>query len=113
MIVGAAAGERPVVVGDAGVGWLHAKRGQTTSWRILMYHDEVTLQKFSSQARPELLEEVRALAAEEGRQFQAVLDEALAEWVAKKKGEAPRPEVIRHLKASIARHRKLYEELAK
>lgn len=78
-----------------------------------MYHDVMTLQKFSSQARPELLEEVRALAAEEGRQFQAVLDEALAEWVAKKKGEAPRPEVIGHLKASIARHRKLYAELAK
>lgn len=78
-----------------------------------MYPDHMTMQKFSSQARPELLEEVRALAAEEGRQFQAVLDEALAEWVAKKKGEAPRPEVIGHLKASIARHRKLYEELAK
>lgn len=71
------------------------------------------MQKFSSQARPELLEEVRALAAEDGRQFQSVLDEALAEWVAKTKGEAPRPEVIGHLKASIARHRKLYEEMAK
>jgi hypothetical protein len=78
-----------------------------------MYHDTMTMQKFSSQARPELLEEVRALAAQEGRQFQSVLDEALAEWVAKKKGEAPRPEVIGHLKASVARHRKLYEELAK
>lgn len=79
----------------------------------MMYHDNMTLQKFSSQARPELLEEVRALAAEEGRQFQAVLDEALADWVAKKKDEAPRPEVVGHLKASIARHRKLYAELAK
>lgn len=78
-----------------------------------MYHDTMTMQKFSSQARPELLEEVRALAAQEGRQFQSVLDEALAEWVAKKKGEAPRPEIIGHLKASVARHRKLYEELAK
>ena len=78
-----------------------------------MYHDDVTLQKFSSQARPELFKEVRALAADEGRQFQAVLDEALTEWVARKKGEAPRPEVIGHLKASIARHRKLYAELAK
>lgn len=78
-----------------------------------MYHGAMILQKFSSQARPELLDEVRALAAEEGRQFQAVLDEALAEWVAKKKGEALRPEVIGHLKASIARHRKLYQELAK
>lgn len=73
----------------------------------------MTMQKFSSQARPELLKEVRELAATEGRQFQAVLDEALADWVARKKGEAPRPDVIRHVKASIARHRALYEELAK
>ena len=71
------------------------------------------MQKFSSQARPELLEEVRRIAAEEGRQFQAVLGEALAEWVDRKKGDAPRTDVIAHTKASIARHRKLYEELAK
>lgn len=70
-------------------------------------------QKFSSQARPELLEEVRRLAASEGRQFQAVLDEALVEWVERKKGSAPRPDVIAHAKASIARHRVLYQELAK
>jgi len=53
------------------------------------------------------------LAAAEGRQFQAVLDEALSDWVDRKKGEAPRPEVIAHAKASIARHRRLYEELAR
>ena len=78
----------------------------------MMYHDGMTMQKFSSQARPELLEEVRRIATEEGRQFQAVLDEALSDWVERKKGAAPRPEVIAHLKASIARHRRLYEELA-
>ena len=70
------------------------------------------MQKFSSQARPELLDEVRHIAAAEGRQFQAVLDEALAEWVEKKKGEAPRSDVIAHTKASIARHRQLYKKLA-
>ena len=73
----------------------------------------MSMQKFSSQARPELLEEVRSLAAAEGRQFQAVLNEALGEWVERKKGETPRPEVIAYAKASIARHRSLYEELAK
>lgn len=73
----------------------------------------MTMQKFSSQARPELLEEVRRIAAEEGRQFQAVLDEALTEWVERKKGEVPRPEVMAHVKASIARHRDLYRELAR
>lgn len=80
----------------------------------MVYHDRiVAMQKFSSQARPELLEEVRNLANAEGRQFQAVLDEALVEWVERKKGGAPRPEVIAYAKASIARHRRLYEELAK
>jgi hypothetical protein len=73
----------------------------------------MAMQKFSSQARPELLEEVRRIASDEGRQFQAVLDEALSEWIERKKGEVPRPEVIAHLKASIARHRSLYEDLAK
>lgn len=79
----------------------------------MTYHEIMTLQKFSSQARPELLDEVRAVAAAEGRQFQAVLDEALSEWVERKKGNKPRPETLSHLKASIARHRSLYEELAK
>ena len=84
-----------------------------SSW-FMMYHDvTMTVRKFSSQARPELLDEVRRLAAAEGRQFQAVLDEALVEWVERKKGVAPRPEVIAHAKASMARHRSLYEELAK
>jgi hypothetical protein len=78
----------------------------------MMYHDKMTKQKFSSQARPELLDEVRRIAATEGRQFQAVLDEALAEWVEKKKGETPRPDVMAHAKASIARHRQLYKKLA-
>lgn len=73
----------------------------------------MAMQKFSSQARPELLEEVRRIASDEGRQFQTVLDEALSEWIERKKGEAPRPEVIAHLKASIARHRSLYQDLAK
>lgn len=77
-----------------------------------MYHDPMTMQKFSSQARPELLEEVRRLASEEGRQFQTVLDEALTEWVERQKGDVPRAEVVAHAKASIARHRALYRKLA-
>ncbi len=73
----------------------------------------MTWRKFSSQARPELLEEVRRIATAEGRQLQAVLDEALAEWVDRKTSAAPRPEVLAHAKASIARHRPLYEQLAR
>ena len=68
--------------------------------------------KFSSQADPELLAEVRAIADEEGRQFQAVLQEALADWVERKRGSAPRGEVVAHLKATISRNRELYQHLA-
>ena len=41
-------------------------------------------QKFSSQADPRLLGELRAIAREEGRQFQAVLEQALREFVERK-----------------------------
>lgn len=71
-----------------------------------------TKQKFSSQADAELLADVRAIAHEEGRQFQAVLDEALSEWVDRKRGLRPRPEVLAHLKASMAPNRELYRRLA-
>ena len=69
--------------------------------------------KFSSQADADLLAEVRAIADNEGRHFQAVLQEALTEWVERKKGSAPRPEVVAHLKATISRNRDLYQHLAK
>jgi len=69
--------------------------------------------EFSSQADADLLAEVRAIADDEGRPFQAVLQEALTEWVERKKGSAPRPEVVAHLKATISRNRDLYQHLAK
>ena len=68
--------------------------------------------KFASQADPSVLADVRALAREEGRQFQAVVEEALKEWVARKRSDQPRPEVVAHLKATIERNRELYRRLA-
>jgi hypothetical protein len=73
---------------------------------------DVTRKKFASQADPVLLDAVRDIAAEEGRQFQVVLEEALAEWVERKRGERPRPEVMAHLAGSVAEHRELYRRLA-
>ena len=40
-----------------------------------------TREKFSSQASPELLAAVREVAREEGRHFQAVLEDALREYL--------------------------------
>ena len=73
---------------------------------------ETSRRKFASQADPVLLDAVRDIAAEEGRQFQVVLEEALGEWVERKRGERPRPEVMAHLVGSIAAHRELYRRLA-
>ena len=69
-------------------------------------------QKFASQASPEVLKEVRAIAAEEGRQVQAVIEDALVQYVAKKRGERPREAVLAHLQTSIERNRDLYRRLA-
>ena len=68
--------------------------------------------KFSSQADSDLLAAVRAIANEEGRQFQAVLQEALTDWVERKRGSVPRPQVVANLKATISRNREIYQHLA-
>lgn len=64
----------------------------------------------TSPVRPELLVEVYQVAAEEDQQLEEVLDEALTEWLEKRRDRVP--EVIVQRKASDARRRQLYEELA-
>ncbi len=70
-------------------------------------------QKFASQADARLLDDMKSIAAAEGRQFQAVVEEAFADYIARKRGDEPRPRVLEHLKASIARNADLYRKLAK
>jgi hypothetical protein len=48
-------------------------------------------EKFSSQAAPEVLAALRQIAEAQGRQFQAVLDEALREYVDLSAEAAPAP----------------------
>ena len=50
-------------------------------------------EKFSSQASPELLKEMREIARREGRHFQAVLEDAMSSYIESKNqqiGYAPR-----------------------
>ena len=70
-------------------------------------------QKFSSQADPRLLGELRAIAREEGRQFQAVLEQALREFVERKRDATPRAQVMAHFQASVEKNRRLGELLAR
>jgi hypothetical protein len=73
----------------------------------------VAFQKFATQADPKVLEEVRAIAAREGKQLQSVIDEALRDFIDKHKRGKPRPEVLTALGESLAEYDALYRELAK
>jgi len=71
-----------------------------------------TLRKFSSQADPEVLKELQAIATREGRQFQAVLGEAMREYLARKQ-QAPRRNVLEAFQESLKERDALYRSLAK
>lgn len=71
------------------------------------------LQKFASQADTELLAAMRSLAKQEGKQFQALLDEAMRDFLEKKTGNKPRAQVMQALAESVADFDALYKELAK
>jgi predicted transcriptional regulator len=71
------------------------------------------LQKFSSQADPEVLAGLQQIAAREGRQFQAVLGEAMREYLAHKRQQAPRRNVLEAFQDSLKERDELYRSLAK
>ena len=72
-----------------------------------------SLAKFATQADPKVLKEVRAIAANEGKQLQAVIDEALRDFIDKRRRGRPRPEILTAFGESLAEYDALYRELAK
>jgi hypothetical protein len=72
-----------------------------------------SLAKFATQADPKVLEEVRRIAAKEGKQLQNVIDEALRDFIEKRKRGKPRPEVLTAFGESLSEFDALYRELAK
>lgn len=71
------------------------------------------LRKFSSQAEPKLLEEMQQIAKREGRQFQAVLGDAMQEFVVRKRQLDPRRNVLEAFQHSVRERDELYRLLAK
>jgi hypothetical protein len=71
------------------------------------------LRKFSSQADPKVLEELQDIATREGRQFQAVLGDAMREYLAHKRQQAPRRNVLEAFQESLSERDELYRSLAK
>jgi hypothetical protein len=72
-----------------------------------------TLRKFSSQADPEVLEGLQEVAAREGRQLQAVIGEAMRDYLAQKRQQASRRNVLEAFHESIKERDELYRSLAK
>ena len=72
-----------------------------------------TRQKFATQVDPDILAAVRKIAEEEGRQLQALVDEALADLIEKRKHGKPRQHVMASYLASHEKYGELYKKLAK
>ena len=72
-----------------------------------------TREKFATQVDSEILSEIRAIAEQEGRQLQALVDEALADLIEKRKQARPRPRVMAAYLASHDTYDELYKKLAK
>lgn len=70
-------------------------------------------EKFATQVRSETLAAIRELAQKEGRQLQALVDEALTDLIEKRKDSRPRPQVMAAYSASHDRFSELYTKLAK
>jgi len=72
-----------------------------------------TREKFATQVNSKILRDVRALADEEGRQLQALVDEALADLIEKHKNTKPRSHVMGAYLASHEKYGPLYKKLAR
>ena len=71
-----------------------------------------TREKFATQVNSEILTAVRTLSAAEGRQLQALVEEALADLLEKRKKAAPRAHVMGLYFASHEKYGSLYKKLA-
>lgn len=69
-------------------------------------------EKFATQVDANILSAVRSLAQSEGRQLQALVDEALADLIEKRKQSRPRANVMAAYQASHEKFSGLYQKLA-
>ena len=69
-------------------------------------------EKFATQVNADILSEVRAIAQQEGRQLQVLVEEALADLIEKRKQARPRAHVMAAYQASHERFAPLYKKLA-
>ena len=68
-------------------------------------------EKFATQVNSEILSAVRTLAETEGRQIQALVDEAFADLIEKRQHAKPHPHVMGAYLASLEKYDALYTKL--
>ena len=78
-----------------------------------MATDEIRRVKFASQVDPRLLEDLKAIAKDEGRQLQALVEEAFRDYVGKKRSGQMRSPVKTALERTLRERERLYKQLAK
>jgi hypothetical protein len=71
------------------------------------------LRKYSSQADPKVLKAMQAIADREGRQLQAVIGDALREYLARRQQQPPRRNVVEAFQKSLKERDELYRKLAR
>jgi hypothetical protein len=71
-----------------------------------------TSEKYATRVNSEILSGVRSLANEEGRPLQALVKEALADLIKKRKKATPRAHVMGAYLASHGKYASLYKKLA-
>jgi hypothetical protein len=73
----------------------------------------IVREKFATQVNSEILTAVRTIARSEGRQIQSLIDEALADFIEKRKNGKPRAHVMAAYEASHEEYAELYKKLAR
>ena len=71
-----------------------------------------TREKFATQVNSKILKAVRALSEAEGRQLQALVEEALTDLLDKRKRAKPRANVMAAYLSSHEKYGALYKKLA-
>lgn len=71
-----------------------------------------TREKFATQVNSEILITVRNIARSEGRQLQALVDEAFTDLIEKRKKSRPRTDVMTAYQTSHEKFGPLYKKLA-
>jgi hypothetical protein len=82
------------------------------TWTMEANIMSATREKFATQVNSEILATVRTIARSEGRQLQALVDEALVDLIEKRKNTKPRSHVMSAYLASHEKYSELYKKLA-